>query len=123
MGLNKPPGLAAERLAGKYLRGQGYRVVEERCRTKFGELDLICRKGREIVFVEVKSVESEAGFIAEEGVNPKKIEHIVKSAKSWLMQKKLADLEVRFDVIAVDLKEAPPLLKHYPAAFESPFDL
>ncbi len=121
--MNKPPGLAAERLAGKYLRGQGYRVVEERCRTKFGELDLICRKGREIVFVEVKSVESEAGFIAEEGVNPKKIEHIVKSAKSWLMQKKLADLEVRFDVIAVDLKEAPPLLKHYPAAFESPFDL
>lgn len=123
MDLNKAPGLEAEQLAGKFLRQLGYRIIEERRWTKYGELDLICRKGRELVFVEVRSVESESGFHPEESLIQKKIDHLVKSAKSWLIQKKLLNYSVRFDIITVDLSEEPPRIVHYPAAFSSRFDL
>jgi len=123
MDLTKAPGLEAEQLAGKFLRQQGYRILEERYRTRFGELDLICRKGRKLVFVEVRSIETEAGISAEETLLRRKIDHIVKSAKAYLMKKKLNQLEVRFDVITVDLSDEPPVLTHYPAAFESEMDL
>jgi len=123
MDLKKAPGLLAEKLAGKYLRKQGFRILEERYRTKFGELDLICRKKRELVFVEVRSLETDSGMSIEETILPKKISHIVKSAKSWILKKGLKNLAVRFDVVTVDLSSEPPKINHYPAAFESEIDL
>ena len=122
MGLKKVPGLEAEQLAAKYLRRQGYRMLAERCLTGYGELDLICRVGRTLVFVEVKSAARGAGIDPEEKIGAEKIAHIVKSAKAWLQQKKLSGLKVRFDVVAVDLAKKPPEFRHYPASFESPFD-
>lgn len=114
-------GKLGEELASKYLRGQGYRVLDERCRTRFGELDIICRKGRVIVFVEVRSRQKLEGLPAEESLSPQKMDHIIKCAQSWLGAKKLSENPVRFDLVTVDFSGEKPRLSHYPAAFESDF--
>jgi putative endonuclease len=48
-------GRRAETLAAWWLRLKGYRVLARRVRTPFGEVDLVIRKGRTLVFVEVKA--------------------------------------------------------------------
>lgn len=47
-------GLWAEAIAKLYLRLKGYRVLEERFKTPWGEIDLIIKRGRRLAFVEVK---------------------------------------------------------------------
>ena len=65
------------------------------------ELDLVARRGRTIVFVEVKS-KSGAGFGDPlEMVTPLKEQRIRRAAAAWLAEHDVAGLDVRFDVIAV----------------------
>jgi len=47
-------GLRAETLAAWYLRFKGYRILAMRYKTRVGEIDLIARRGRSLVFAEVK---------------------------------------------------------------------
>lgn len=48
-------GRQAETLAWLYLLLKGYRLLARRYRCPAGEIDLICRRGRVIVFIEVKA--------------------------------------------------------------------
>jgi putative endonuclease len=48
-------GVESEDLAAQLMRGQGYAVLAERYKTKFGEVDLVCVRGDMLVFVEVKA--------------------------------------------------------------------
>ncbi|MBP5618294.1 MAG: YraN family protein, partial [Clostridia bacterium] len=48
-------GERGEKLAARYLRRKGYRILERNFQTRFGEIDLIARKGDQLVFVEVKT--------------------------------------------------------------------
>ena len=47
-------GRSAETLAGWLLRLKLYRIIATRYKTPVGEIDIVARKGRAIVFVEVK---------------------------------------------------------------------
>lgn len=48
-------GHQGEEAAGRYFKGRGFCVVEHNFRTRFGELDLVVKKGKLLVFVEVKT--------------------------------------------------------------------
>jgi len=48
-------GRRAETFAAWWLRLKGYRILARRVRTAFGEIDLVARRGRTLVFVEVKA--------------------------------------------------------------------
>jgi len=116
-------GREGEKRAGQFLKKQGFRILDERFRTKFGELDLVCRKDRLIVFVEVRSRADENSPPPVESVTPKKISRVVKSAQVWLNEKRLQGMPLRFDLITVDMSVSPARISHYPAAFEAGFDL
>lgn len=47
-------GRRAESVAACWLRLKGYRILARRVRTRAGEVDLVARRGRSLVFVEVK---------------------------------------------------------------------
>ncbi|GGC20560.1 UPF0102 protein [Novosphingobium marinum] len=47
-------GRRGETLAAWYFRLRGWRVLAQRVKTPRGEVDLVVRKGRKVVFVEVK---------------------------------------------------------------------
>jgi len=112
-------GLAGEKLASRFLRQNGYRILEQRFRARFGELDIVCRKGRELVFVEVRSRKQESGFLPAESITRAKIRRLVKTAQIWLARKKIDGMEIRFDLVTVDFSKTPAEVNHFPAAFDS----
>jgi len=115
-------GKLGEGLARAFLKKQGYQILDERFRTRFGELDIVCRKGRTLVFVEVRSAQESGDFLPEESVGPQKISRIIKSAQTWLSKKRLQGFDLRFDLITVKFSADAPVISHYPAAFESSLD-
>lgn len=88
----------AEERAHKYLRARGYRILERNYRTSFGEVDLIAKKGKTYVFVEVKSGRS-GKIRPSERVDRDKYERIAKVAEFYLRGKRYE--KARIDVIEV----------------------
>ena len=91
-------GRRGEALAALFLQAQGYRVLDRRVKTPVGEVDLIVRRRRVTVFVEVKSRSfSHQQDDALYAVNRKRI---VRAAQYWLIRNpgRVED-EFRFDVI------------------------
>src|SRR5215203_1630110 len=76
-------GERGENVAAKFLRNQGYKILERNFRTSLGEIDIIARDGRTLVFVEVKTRVYDDPA-PEENVNAHKQHQITKSAKMYL---------------------------------------
>lgn len=77
-------GLAGERLAERELASRGLRVVARNARTRFGEIDLICRDERGYVFVEVKTRRAGSFVAAAEAVDARKAARLAALAQAWL---------------------------------------
>ena len=73
-------GLAAEKLAGWYLRCKGYRVVAERYRNHMGEIDIVACRGNTLVAVEVKARKSMEA--CEESITPLKQQRVARAVQS-----------------------------------------
>lgn len=95
-------GKAAERRASWWYRLRGYRVLAANAWVGGYELDLVVRRGRCVVFCEVKSKEGGAFGQAVEMVDTEKQRRIRLAAAAWLAAHlEHAGLEVSFDVITV----------------------
>lgn len=77
-------GLAGEHVAERELARRGYQVVARNVRTRFGEIDLICRDRREYLFVEVKTRRAGSFVAAVEAVDRRKARRLEVLAQSWL---------------------------------------
>ena len=81
---------------------RGYRILGVNVWSAGYELDLIVRRGRRVVFCEVKSKSGEGFGTPEEMVGPEKQRRLFRAAEAWLAQQpELAGLEVDFEVVAV----------------------
>lgn len=93
-------GLSAESRAAMMLIAKGYRIVARRWRTPFGEIDIVARRRRALVFVEVKArahADDAAEAVTERGKH-----RIVAAAELWLAHNPDdARREIRFDVVLV----------------------
>ena len=88
-------------------------------RSRWGEIDLVCRHKKTLVFVEVKARSPESWGTPAEAVTPSKQRRIMRTAYAYLEEIKLQDMPVRFDVVEVFLKgDASPDCRLIPAAFE-----
>ena len=94
-------GNSAERHAARFLKQQGFKILERQFKTRFGEIDLIARDGDEIVFVEVKARKSSAFGYPEEAVTAEKLRKITLVAEQYLQEKGLATAPWRIDVVAM----------------------
>lgn len=93
-------GVLAEHQAAIMLMLKGFRIVARRYKTKSGEIDLIARRGRLILIVEVKARSTIAE--AMEAVSPQSFNRIEAAADHWLArQADHAHLSLRFDIVAV----------------------
>jgi putative endonuclease len=93
-------GRFGEERAARYLRLRGYRIVETNYACRSGEIDLIARRGRYIVFVEVKLRKSADFAPAREFVTAAKQQRIRSTAALWLSLHE-TELQPRFDVIEI----------------------
>jgi putative endonuclease len=77
-------GLAGEHLAERELARQGLRVVARNVRTRFGEIDLVCRDRAGYAFVEVKTRRAGSFVAAAEAVDARKAARLAALAQAWL---------------------------------------
>jgi len=101
-------GDAGEDLAAAALKQQGYKILERNYETSLGEIDLIARQGKVLVFIEVKTRKNERFGAPQDAVNPAKQNKYRRLADYYLKQKRLGEVLVRFDVVGIIIgKDAP----------------
>ncbi len=94
-------GREGEDRAAKFLKKQGYKILERNYSTPQGEIDLIALHRGEVVFVEVKTRTNESYGAPELAVNPRKQQRMIKAALGYIKYKKLHQVPCRFDVVAI----------------------
>jgi len=94
-------GARGERLAAQWYRKQGYSIVARNWTCNIGELDLIARRGNEVVFAEVKTRMSDRFGAPAEAVGVAKQRKLRALASAWLSACSEYFDEVRFDVVSV----------------------
>ncbi len=114
-------GRAAEALAAEFLEGQGYEILDRNHATRQGEVDLVCREGAVLCFVEVRSRTGDAQGGPEETVGPQKARRVVRAATDWALRHDALEQAIRFDVVAITFGEgaAPPRIDLYRRAFDA----
>ncbi|MFA4845332.1 MAG: YraN family protein [Patescibacteria group bacterium] len=105
-------GNQGEDLVACFLTEKGFTILHRQYKNEYGEIDLICQQGSEIVFVEVKARHSADFVDPEDSVTVSKIGHIVRTADAYLDSAKLGDVPWRVDVVAVEYHSVPPVITH-----------
>jgi len=99
---NLETGKRGEDIAKKYLQDKDYAIIEQNYRTKYSEIDLICRKNNELVFVEVRTKTNERFGSPEETINKDKINRLIRAANAYAARK-LWQGPYRIDVVCIVL--------------------
>lgn len=97
-------GQAKEALAARFLEAQGLGLVQRNYRCRLGELDLIMREGRLLVFVEVRFRRSASHGAPGETVTPSKQRRLTQAAAHYL-QRFPAPPPCRFDLVAIGAED------------------
>jgi putative endonuclease len=106
-------GRAAERRVAWHYRLRGYRILGRNVRAGGVELDLIVRRGRRIIFVEVKQKSGPTYGDPLEAVDEWKQERLRRGIESWLARNPADGLEIGFEIVAVrpdGIERVPDLL-------------
>jgi putative endonuclease len=113
-------GARGEKLASQFLRSHGYKILYRNFRDRTGgEIDIVCRDGDTLVFVEVKTRGGEEFGRPVEAVDRQKQMRVSKGGLAWLRLLDNPDIVFRFDVVEVLLPiEGDPQLELIQDAFE-----
>ena len=118
---NRETGTVGEALALRYLEREGYEVLERNYRTRYGEIDLVVRRGTTLVFVEVKSRRGTGFGEPLEAVTPRKQERVRLMAEQYLAEKGPEFAggfeEMRFDAVGVLVGPGTHDVRHVEDAF------
>lgn len=96
-------GMAGEQAARVYLKNKGYEIIETNYRCSLGEIDIIAREGKTLVFVEVRTKTGTAYGRPEESIDLRKARQLRRLALFYLQVKGLNSVSCRLDLIAVML--------------------
>jgi putative endonuclease len=121
MATTKLLGAWGEALAAEYLRKKHYKILATGFRSRFGEIDLIVKNRKCLVFVEVKLRKSDAYARASAYVDKKKQDKLRLTASLYLSENP-TELPARFDVIEIyapdGMSTLKPEINHMEDAFE-----
>ncbi len=113
-------GQEGEEAAAGLLARKGYALLARNWRQARLELDMVCRDGDTIVFVEVKTRSSDRYGGPAHAVSPSKQRVLCRAARAWLAAHEAWDKPCRFDVICA-LRTGDTLhLEHFCHAFDCP---
>ncbi len=114
-------GRDGEKVALRYLKRKGYKIIEKNADVGRGEIDIVALDGDVIVFVEVKSRHSSKDGHPADFVTPAKQRQLTRLALLYLSQHRWSEEPARFDVVVVTWEEdgGKPLVEHFVDAFEA----
>ncbi|WP_297218654.1 YraN family protein [uncultured Desulfovibrio sp.] len=111
-------GQRGEAAAAALLQRRGYVLLDQNWRQGRLELDIVCRDGDTLVFVEVKSRRAHTQAGPADAMTPRKRRTLVRAAQYWLDAHAAWHRPCRFDVVTV-IEDAQGLhLEHLPHAFD-----
>src|ERR1700760_1020269 len=110
-------GELGERIAERWLRRQGWRVVQRRFRNGHRDIDLVVERDGTVVFVEVKARRGARFGDPGEGGNWRKKKEFSKSASVWIDRHGRPSESYRFDVVGVLVEGDRVRVRHVPNAF------
>jgi putative endonuclease len=91
-----------EEVAWRALERQGFRLLARNWRSRDGEIDLVTKLADTIVFVEVKTRQSNRFGAPEEAVTPAKLRHMCDAARAFLQAEGIDGADWRLDVVAIE---------------------
>lgn len=108
---SKEIGKIGENLAVEHLKHRNYKILERNYKKRWlGEIDIIAQKSGILIFVEVKAL-IKSKNLPEDSINYFKKQKLIKTAKFYLMEKKISsNIKWQIDIIAIDLDEEGKLL-------------
>ena len=107
-------GRFSELVAAALLLAKGYRILDRRCRTPYGEIDLIAVRGKRLAFVEVKRRATR--LEAEAALTPHQARRVVRAAAYWVSRHpRYRDHDRGLDAILVVPRRLPA---HLPDALQ-----
>jgi len=112
-------GKTGEDLACRELKRRGYAILARRYRRRLGEIDIIARDGKTMVFVEVKAREGQVFGEATEAVTAVKQRRIIALASEYLTRHHLSDHPCRFDVVSIQIEAERPVVQVFQNAFDA----
>jgi putative endonuclease len=118
----RPVGQRGEALAAQYLERRGFEILARNLRSRLGEVDLIAREGRTLVFVEVKARRGSDGDPPQAAVDGRKQARLARLAMNYLARERAGEQACRFDVVAVTFEAgnaagSATRVEHFPGAF------
>ena len=140
----RPTGIKGEEEAARFLSRCGYAILDKNVRTRAGEIDLVAKEGKTLVFVEVKTrrdappIEPEkhdrndktergdkgdrldkGGDPPQAAVHTRKQNRLAKLAHGYLKLKRIRQTPCRFDVVSVIFNDDGNVkaIRHIPNAF------
>ena len=112
-------GAWGEAEAVRFLRKKGAKILVQNFKAPFGEIDIIARLKKQLLFVEVKTRSSRLFGSPAEAVGPRKQRQIIRTAQWYLQQENSKNLQPRFDVISILVIAGEVEIEHLPNAFEA----
>ena len=109
-------GKLGEEMAVEFLRKHGYTILQTNYTFQKAEIDILAQKENTLAVVEVKTRSSLDFGLPQDFVKSKKIQLLVKAVDAFVNEKDL-DMEVRFDIIAINKKGNSFVIEHLIDAF------
>lgn len=116
-------GLRGEDIASRFLERKGYRILSRNYRGGRCEIDIIAETGDTLVFCEVKTDRSGSFGPPSGWITPRKIRNIARAAREYVISHRIAERELRFDAIAIEIRDGRPGITHIENAFSAPADV
>jgi len=113
-------GKKGEELAVEYLRENGYKILDRNWVFQKAEIDIIAQKDNFLAVIEVKTRSSTDFGLPQDFVKQKKIQLLVKAINAYINYREKdfeEDLEIRFDIIAVQKKDETFAIEHLTDVF------
>lgn len=96
-------GKRGEDEAVRFLKKNGYKIIERNYRCRHGELDIVAMDGEIISFIEVKTRATDSFGTPAGSVDERKQRHITKASMTYIAEKGLGEMPARFDVVSVEV--------------------
>lgn len=109
-------GIQGEQIATDFLKKKGYRILDRNYRFRHLEVDIIAEHAGLLIFVEVKTRNSDFMAGPEITVTKQKQKAIVKVANAYINEQNI-DPDTRFDIISIILNQKEKTIEHFEDAF------
>lgn len=115
----KQTGKLGEDAAVEYLKKKGYKVLARNWQNKWGEIDIVAKKRKTIVFCEVKTIKEKQDFAPEDEIDWKKKRQLLKMVQIYLSAHKMPlGTPCQIDIIAIELSGKDVKIRHTENAIE-----